>query len=527
MLPLSETIRGREKRPTPTTGLREELMMRPKILVRFLSSLFLMPLLIGCFTFSSKPYEKGESENVSVSDSDADTDVDSDTDVDGDTDNDVDSDIDGDADETDSVATDSTGETDQRQDGGDTESTRSSDTGSDGDTDTDIDSDTDVDTDSDTDVDTDSDADVDSDADTATGSDTRIDSDTLECIDGDSDACAAYHRCEGGACVPCRSSDACGEQCQPCQGEMRVCESTPKTGPFESSRCVCDDDSCGHGAYCGPDGACAECNEDLHCGPSCEPCASDRPECVGENAATARCRCTGSIETNDDSCNPDGTTGEQCSSESGDCVRCASSEYCGAACQPCASSTPTCDASSSEAVCRECVTHDDCRDGEAPFNSPLGICTADHTCTCWVKEARDACGSGSYCPDGYACVLEFPGHSACLRLCESRTDAPDNGLMCESMVTTDGATVTAWNTSTTCFAQNRLIRPLTEPCISDDQCGVVETNGEVMDGECIGNCTYPCLQEDSQGNKIRIEGLCPGNMCSSEESYCIPLEDHQ
>ncbi len=421
--------------------------------MRMWSCLCLLIFLAGCGTFVDGDKVKPGDGDTSAADSDADTDSDSDTDTDGDSDTDADTDIDSDS---------------------DTDTDTDSDGDSDADTDTDIDSDTDADTDADTDSDTDADTDTDTDA--------------------DSDTCTPPPTC-GDLDWDCGSGDdGCGNtlNCDTCPDPQQDCNA--------SHKCYCPNTTCG-GDCCT---AGQECNGANSC---CTPTTCGAQECG-----------TVSNGCDDTMVCPDCLAGNWCNANT--CEPCNTDDHCGSGCTDCTgiTATPHCETDADGGTCVECTNNDHCRvdGGVAPFNSPVGVCSPDNTCTCWVDSLKGFCTASSQCPSGlgYQCARDLDGlssHAVCLRGCTpART--PDNGLACEARVT-DGPHDYVWVPMTTCYA----FFMHGEDCFNNPNiCGVSGVPG-LGDGECRSNtaCSYSCWNGDAG-----VDEWCPDNDCDSSGNLC-------
>jgi hypothetical protein len=168
----------------------------------------------------------------------------------------------------------------------------------------------------------------------------------------------------------------------------------------------------------------------------------------------------------------------------------------------------------------ECIANEDCRPAGASLHpSPLGVCSPDNSCTCWVEDAQMNCGAQEDCPSQeYACALEFGTHFLCLRQCDADTDGPIDGMRCEERAT-DGGTTTVWVPMTTCFALDRYLSGAT--CERNGDCSV-DGDGRLDDGACVESiCTYTCLDVDDE----RDENMCPDDACNAN-NYCeLPTTD--
>ncbi len=424
-------------------------------------------LCCGCSSFSCEDIHEKYPPDAST-DTDADSDADTDTDSDTDTDTDTDSDSDADT---------------------DTDTDTDSDTDTDADTDTDTDADTDSDTDSDTDADTDSDTDSDTDADT--DSDTDTDTDT------------------------CTVNDACGSSCTDCTANSN----TPVC--VGGAQCGCAGGDCSTGRWCNADagvaGECYYCVVDEHCGTGCTACSGTTPVCKGATPAAASCVC----DDSPDSC------GDYSYCVSDECEACNTNDACGKDCVDCSGGEPHCDVDQDGGVCVECANDAHCRvdGGVAPWNSPLGLCTEDNTCTCWVSSEDGFCSNTSQCPSGlgFQCARDKTGlntHAVCLRSC-SPASVSENGVACESRIS-DGPYDYVWVPMTTCFAFNKF----GTLCAGDDN--VCRISALLDDGSCenfggTDYCTYSCYDEDAGAGDDEICPLYPevSDACRNSDNNCL------
>jgi hypothetical protein len=538
---------------------------------RHLATILVSLTLFGCFTFGDLDQNSkdesdagtdemgsdigasdgdGDTDGDADADADADADTDSDTDADTDVDTDADTDADGDSDITDSNDSDTQTQTSTEPPlDSDLETATPSDGGGDSDTRTETaDRDSETDTPSataepdsastngsdtgdviPTDVETDSETETE----TQTETETETETETTTCdgeftcadwgfqcgtvIDGCGnelvcDECAPGYQCNDltNLCEPCNTSERCGMGCNPCTDpNLPACE-----GPSPAeSQCVCETDTNG-GDSCGGetsrcvDGACEACIDDDACGEGCQPCADPtRPACQGATAETARCICE--IDTDgDDSCG----SYNQCIG--GTCEPCDNDNACGAACENCTETmTPRCDMTRDNGTCVECLSDEHCQNGDVPpFNSELGICTPDRTCTCWVPGADliGNCVAGG-CPGDLICAQDLVGqtHFACMRPCISASPVPPaDGITCENRLKPDATTELVWGPVTTCFAFNRF----GDSCTENNQCRAIVS---ATDGSCevFGTeewCSYRCDNNSE----------CPAE--HSCDVYCVP-----
>jgi hypothetical protein len=280
-------------------------------------------------------------------------------------------------------------------------------------------------------------------------------------------SCGDGNFCNSGGdnCQACALNTACGMGCDNCQDRDQICVTD---GTPEGSSCMeCDPDTdaentCGAGRKCGTDGACEACDEATACGPRCEPCGGDTPFCDMDLDAD--------IDSDSES--------------------------------------------EGKGVCVECLTHDDCGTG-TPFNSPIGACSPEGTCTCWVPQENEtaSCTSGN-CPPGTVCAVDFDTHYACLRPCDSAdVGTLHDGMICDGRITAPAGGPSVWVPATSCFAFNKY-RLRTE-CVganSDIFCSVDGHLG-LEDGICLNSlCTYTC----AAGN----DDLCPTANCTTN-NYCV------
>jgi hypothetical protein len=278
-----------------------------------------------------------------------------------------------------------------------------------------------------------------------------------------------------------------------------------------------DTEPCGvdSGQYCDEaSGDCVPCVVDEHCGMACDACPEDAamPVCDGDTPETAQCVCETAPAPNG-SCD----TGARC--VAGACTACDVDEYCGDDCSPCPTTAPHCFAETvgEAGTCVECVDDAGCRSGEEPFDSSLGVCTPDHTCTCWVDPADSdpptwECLTGTDCATGYSCAEDFTSHYVCLHNCTTAA-GPANGLACILKDTLPSHTdALVWSPMTTCFA----FYSFGADCTSDVGICSVDGTGGIADAFCPdGVCTYPCTTDDwcieadpGCGTSAPYSGLC-------------------
>ena len=203
--------------------------------------------------------------------------------------------------------------------------------------------------------------------------------------------CGEGKWCKGGTCAACSATDAdhCGAQCLVCEGPSPACK---------GGACVCAAESCGAGAFCGPEGGCQPCDTADKCGAACEPCPTEAPLCK----ALACAPCASDAECGD---------GMWCNG--GACVACGQDDpaHCGASCASCANPTPVCKAGAcvcnevsckagslcEGGACKACKDAAHCGPACAPCKDPLPFCAADGSgCV--------ECETSTHCPNGLSCV---------------------------------------------------------------------------------------------------------------------------
>ena len=501
-------------------------------------------LLSACFSTSDPDEEDEEVTTDSASGTgDADVDGDTDTDTDSDTDADMDSDTDTDTD------TDSNSDTD-------------TDTHTDIDTDTDTDADIDINPDagtdtadptesseistsstiptsttssppSDTGEDTDSTTEIPSATDTtrATATETDTCPVTVTCAELDWECgegtdicghpitcptCDPGNWCNGHTCEECNTAEHCGMDCAPCEGETPICE---------NGACACTDTSCDTAHRC-VDGACTPCYEHDACGPTCDPCPETTPDCAGAAPATAVCVC------NQDSC------GDYYRCEAGACEACGYTDTgCGPSCQDCtAGDFPHCDTEATTPGCVQCTEDDHCRLGSTPpYNSPIGLCTPDRTCTCVVETQEGDCDSNLDCPNGTVCAQDFYNdgsgaeHYVCLDACTSPGD-PENGLACQNKPTVAGGNADVWVPMTSCYAFERFGADCEHDVGGAPDPNKCRLSGDLRDGTCeedpvisgLYRCTYSCWDGEASAGQ---DSWCQeGAVCGATTViYCETL----
>ena len=444
-------------------------------------SLFLNTILIVCMSLSGCVFKDDPEELTYGTSGDGDSDSDSDTDADTATDSHT---------STDSATTTDSG----TESNGSDESDSTSDTR----TDSDRETETATDTNSDTIIESGTDTSSDSASDTLVVEDTDTGENctvlTWECGTGsnskgvllDCDAeigCESGSRCNEHACVSCNTDSHCGESCAVCGengfvSKTRCFDDTDDTDFPVCVQCLTDADCPVDRPNCDPElHECFECFTNAHCRPDTEiiqivATDSDTGTDMDTDSDT-------SIDTNSATAGPDTDTAY-------------------------------------------------IRDTEHPWKSPLGVCTPDNTCTCWVptpdsevenieSELMVGCMTNSECPsDEYNCLRDYYDdtpvtplyHLACLRLCDAGEEGQISaGLECRSF---DG-TVFAWIPMTTCFAFSKIY----DDCSSQTFICSVDGNGNINDAACLnGKCTYRCDDDN----------WCPESSsgCGAEFSTCLP-----
>ena len=162
-------------------------------------------------------------------------------------------------------------------------------------------------------------------------------------------------------------------------------------------------------------------------------------------------------------------------------------------------STPRCD--EPNGVCVECLENAHCRDATAPFQSPLGICTPQNICTCYVETETWGCSQQSECPSGFVCAEDTIhvmqtniDHYVCLRPCDNDQYLVD-GIACESRKIPSQNSTLVWAPMTTCYAFEQFGRSCSA---ENDICNVVTPASEMIpaDGICsYDKCVYRCVQD--------------------------------
>lgn len=302
---------------------------------------------------------------------------------------------------------------------------------------------------------------------------------------------------EDGACVACLDID--DENC-----EGFVCDT-------ETHSCVTDcreDDAlCAAGHHC--DGG--SCVLDLDDGAQC-----DEPEdCVSGHCQNGVCCALGqTCCSSKDQCTA--LEAPVCSPSRNACVACAEEDLCSSQ----HTDKPFCDAATGR--CEQCVTDDDCRDVfTAVHPSPLGICTPDHTCTCFVETSETwECNQTAECPEGMVCAQDLADklHFVCLARCDSEKE-PVAGLGCRERQTDQSPQMQlVWTPTSTCFAFDRV----GDGCSigGSNVCSVDGAKG-IEDGFCIfDTCAISCWDGSIQ------EQWCPeGTYCRTTAplGFCEPV----
>ncbi|GEM_PF-3720532 len=164
--------------------------------------------------------------------------------------------------------------------------------------------------------------------------------------------CPQSQKCVGGQCVLCSTLGLCGPSCQLCSGQTPDCV---------NAKCSCNSSSCGQGYVC-EYGICMKCtdNDPLRCGLSCAKCTGGSPHC-----------------------------------KAGSCTLCNSNNSCGQSCSPCPAQTPVCMPDGS--ACVQCLYDADCPAGK--------LCTPARTCGDCVLDSQ--CTGGFYCGN-YLCLPPQP-----------------------------------------------------------------------------------------------------------------------
>jgi hypothetical protein len=193
------------------------------------------------------------------------------------------------------------------------------------------------------------------------------------------DSCPAGFFCKGGECTPCVDDLHCGDSCESCASQGLYCN-------VQGTKCVqCDaNHPCKPGNQC-LEGECTECGSLGLCGPDCLQCIDKTPVCDGQF-----CICEA------DSCG----VAQVC--ESGTCIECSVNDplHCGAECAVCGEPSPHCD----KGQCTFCNSNDACGPnciicgGSAPHCRPDGV-----GCVACLEDID--CGAGFKCKQ-FECVAD-------------------------------------------------------------------------------------------------------------------------
>ena len=189
-------------------------------------------------------------------------------------------------------------------------------------------------------------------------------------------SCPGGFYCKGGECKACLDDVHCGPTCESCASMGIYCK-------YDGSKCVtCDQNhSCPPGNKC-IDGDCAPCEGMGLCGPNCVQCPAGAPLCV-----SGACECDGS------SC------GEGALCENGSCVTCGGSDadHCGPQCDVCDVPIPHC----LGGTCAFCNVAKSCGPNCESCGEATPFCRPDGA-SCAECLADGDCGSGFKCVD-YTC----------------------------------------------------------------------------------------------------------------------------
>jgi len=162
--------------------------------------------------------------------------------------------------------------------------------------------------------------------------------------------------CDNKLCVACATERFCGPSCVPCTASHPIC--------YQGSVCVecVEPDDCGPGRRCDRF-QCLTCNTDALCGADCAPCANPTPYCSGDRCVectnASHCptnlpACAGNRCAQCDAAHPC-PAGSYCGADNS-CGPCTDATHCGPGCQPCAGATPQCNGTS----CVECTAPEHC-----------------------------------------------------------------------------------------------------------------------------------------------------------------------
>ena len=301
---------------------------------------------------------------------------------------------------------------------------------------------------------------------------------------------------------------------------------------------------------------CVDCDQDNMCGPSCLACADATPKCRA-GLECVECLADGDCAVDSPVCDTDRNI----------CVECVTNAHCRPSigvvvivdtetdtdtATDTATSTDT-DTNTSTETDTQTETETETEttgpdtdtaylvDTNKPWQSPLGVCTPDNNCSCWVETPdasatdkldalKDECTDDSDCPsEEFRCLMDYYlwanpvpiTHTSCLRICHSDWAGQIlDGLECRSF-----GTVYAWVPMTTCFAYSR-IGNLCSP--GTDECRL---SAEYGDGTCqenldvfpaTYNCTFSCWDDDAGVNN---DEWCPNasqitDACANQNNYC-------
>jgi hypothetical protein len=174
----------------------------------------------------------------------------------------------------------------------------------------------------------------------------------------------------------------------------------------------------------------------------------------------------------------------------------------------CPSATPQCDPT--QYTCEQCLQDSHCRGGNTPpFDSPIGICTQDNTCTCAVGSTTGSCDdpeSPYECPAGTFCAVDqydAVNHFACLASCTGNSE-PENGMECTIRSTLTDGDQRVWAPVTSCYAFYKF----GDSCTENDNCNVTSSSSDGLCVEIDGihSCTYLCEDNDEPQDSRCKEG---------------------
>lgn len=308
---------------------------------------------------------------------------------------------------------------------------------------------------------------------------------------------------DAGICVQCaRDGDCSGNFA--CDQMTHTCFAT----------CTPPNLHCAKGSYCESD----KCLEQKKDGQKCSP---DKDyECQSRRCENGYCCQSGKCCSVYKDCSDDANA-PLCSSAY-NCVPCNDSIAPKNGCQLGYPATPYCKTGGPS--CVECNEHLHCiadtseePDTDRPYLSPLGACTPDHTCTCWVSpndDLQDNCGDCDDAGEEFVCARDYDdgaslkSHTACLRKCQNKeTQAPMNGLRC---VKRGSEYVWLPPAKASCFSFWKFGQDCSTPDPpSDANCSVDgsgDISGNFKDASCqdfggaLGyRCTYDCWDLGSEG----------------------------